>query len=42
MTFNAEEFIQGIIWEAFDGLKKPDLMALVQYLNIEVKYATRK
>ena len=28
--------------EAFDELKKPDLMTLAQYLNVEVKHAMHK
>ena len=42
MAFVAEEFIQQITWEAFDELKKPDLMTLAAYLEIEVKHAMRK
>ena len=42
MAFAAEEFIQGITWEAFDELKKPDLMTLAAYLEIDVKHAMRK
>ena len=42
MAFVAEDFVQDVTWEAFDELKKPDLMALAQYLNVEVKHAMRK
>ena len=40
--FNAEELIKGITWESFDKLKKPDLMALATYLEIDVKHDMRK
>ena len=42
MAFVAEEFVQDVTWEAFDELKKPELMALAQYLNVQVKHAMRK
>ena len=42
MAFNAEEFLKGVTWEVFDELKKPDLMALAQCLNVEAKHAMRK
>ena len=42
MAFNAEEFMTNVTWEAFDVLKKPDLMTLATCLEIEVKYAMRK
>ena len=29
-------------WEAFDELKKPELMNLAKYLNLDVKHAMRK
>ena len=34
MVFNAEDFVQDVSWEAFDEFKKPELMALAQYLNV--------
>ena len=36
MAFNPEEFMTKVSREAFDALKKTDLMALVTYLLIEV------
>ncbi|PIK60809.1 hypothetical protein BSL78_02290 [Apostichopus japonicus] len=42
MAFVAEDFVQDVSWEVFDELKKPDLMALAVYLEIEVKHAMRK
>ena len=42
MSFNAEEFVQNISWEAFDELKKPQLMLLANYFEISVKHAMRK
>ncbi|XP_071824592.1 uncharacterized protein [Apostichopus japonicus] len=42
MAFVAEDFVQDVTWEVFDELKKPDLMALAVYLEIEVKHAMRK
>ena len=42
MAFNTEEFMTNVTWEAFDALKKPDLMALATYLGMEVKHAMRK
>ena len=31
MAINAEHFLKDVTWEAFDALKKPDLMALAAY-----------
>ena len=42
MAFNAEEFLENVTWEAFDELKKPDLMTLAKELNLDVKHAMRK
>ena len=42
MPFSAEDFVTNVSWEAFDELKKPELMALAQYLELEVKHAMRK
>ena len=42
MPFSAENFVTNVSWEAFDELKKPELMALDQYLELEVKHAMRK
>ena len=42
MSFSAEDFVTNVSWEAFDELKKPELMALAQYLELEVKHAMRK
>ena len=42
MVFNAEEFLEEVSWEAFDELKKPDLMTLAKELNLDVKHAMRK
>ena len=42
MPFSAEGFVTNVSWEAFDELKKPELMALAQYLDLEVKHAMRK
>ena len=35
MPFSAEDFITNVSWEAFDELKKPELMALTQYLDLQ-------
>ena len=42
MPFSAEDFVTNVSWEAFEELKKPELMALAQYLDLEVKHAMRK
>ena len=42
MAFNAEEFLENVTWEAFDELKKPDLMTLAKELNLDVKHAMHK
>ena len=42
MAFNAEEFLENVTWEAFDELKKPELMTLAKELNLDVKHAMRK
>ena len=42
MSFSAEDFFTNVSWEAFDELKKPELMALAQYLEIQVIHAMRK
>ena len=42
MPISAEDFVTNVSWEAFDELKKPELMALAQYLDLEVKHAMRK
>ncbi|PIK39427.1 hypothetical protein BSL78_23727 [Apostichopus japonicus] len=42
MEFEPEEFLRDVTWEKFDGLKKPDLMALAKYYSLGVKQATRK
>ena len=42
MAFNAEEFMTKVTWEAFDALKKSDLMVLATYLLIGLKHAMRK
>ena len=42
MAFNAEEFLEDVTWEAFDELKKPDLMTLAKELKLDVRYAMRK
>ena len=34
--------MKNVSWEAFEELKKPELMALAQYLELEVKHAMRK
>ena len=34
--------MQNVTWKGFDGLMKPDLMALATYLGIDVKHAMRK
>ena len=42
MAFQPEDFMNDVSWEVFDGLKKPQLMSLAQYLELEVKHAMRK
>ena len=42
MAFNAEEYLENVTWEAFDELKKPDLMTLAKELKLDVKHAMRK
>ena len=42
MAFNAEEFLEDVSWEAFDELRKPELMTLTKELKLEVKHAMRK
>ena len=42
MAFDAEQIVKEVSWEAFDELKKPDLMTLVAYFGIQVKHAMRK
>ena len=42
MAFNAEEFVKDVTWDEFDKLKKPDLMSLAQFFEIEVKHYMRK
>ena len=42
MAFDTEQFVKEVSWEAFDELKKPDLMALAAYFGIQVKHAMRK
>ena len=42
MAFNAEEFLENVTWEAFDELKKPELMTLAKELKLDVKHAMRK
>ena len=42
MPFSAEHFVTNVSWEAFDELKKPELMALAQYLELQVQHAMRK
>ncbi|PIK59693.1 putative zinc finger protein [Apostichopus japonicus] len=42
MEFEPEEFLKDVTWEKFDGLKKPDLMALAKYYSLGVKQETRK
>ena len=42
MAFNTEEFLENVTWEAFDELKKPDLMTLAKELKLDVKHAMRK
>ena len=42
MALNAEEFLEDVSWEAFDELRKPELMTLAKELKLEVKHATRK
>ena len=42
VKFSAEDFVTNVSWEAFDELKKPELMALAQNLELEVKHAMRK
>ena len=42
MPFSAEVFVTNVSWEAFDELKKPEIMALAQYLELEVKHAMCK
>ena len=42
MPFSAEDFVTNVSWEAFDELKNPELMALAQYLDLQVKHAMRK
>ena len=42
MAFNAEEFVQEVTWEKFDELKKPALMTLAQFYELEVKHSMRK
>ena len=42
MAFNAAEFLEYVTWEAFDELKKPDLMSLAKELKLDVKHAMRK
>ena len=34
-------FFKEVSWEAFDELKKPDLMALAAYFGIQLKHALR-
>ena len=34
MAFVPEDFVLNVSWEAFDELKKPDLMALAAYLEM--------
>ena len=38
MAFNTEDFLKAITWEAFDVLKKPDLMALAACLGMDMKH----
>ena len=42
MAFNPEEFVKDVTWEGFDELKKPDLMSLAQFYEIDVKHYMRK
>ena len=42
MPFSAEDFVTNVSWEPFDELKKPDLMALAQYVELQVKHTMRK
>ena len=42
MAFNAEEFVQDLTFEKFDELKKPALMSLAQFYELEVKHSMRK
>ena len=42
MDFNPEEFLQDVTWEGFDVLRKPELMSLAKYLDLDVKHAMRK
>ena len=35
MAFNAEEFLEDVTWEAFDELKKTDLMTLAKELKLD-------
>ena len=34
--------MENVTWEAFDELKKPDLMTLAKELKLDVKHAMRK
>ena len=42
MPFNAETFCANVSWEAFDELRKPDLMSLAKYFNLDVRHSMRK
>ena len=42
MSFNPEEFVKDVDWEKFDVLKKPQLMTLAQFFDLDVKHAMRK
>jgi len=42
MAFNAEDFVKEVTWEKFDKLKKPDLMLLAEFCELEVKHSMRK
>ena len=42
MALNAEAFLEEVSWETFDNLKKPDLMLLAKYLDLETKQSMRK
>ena len=42
MDFNVDTFLQGPTWEAFDKLRKSDLLKLSQHFEAGAKSAMKK